>query len=754
MYHELPKIREQLKRKLPKLLRESDVLSIIWFSGRGEFGTLLEAEPVATLKDLATVNAAIDRWLKPIGLTGFLQPIQEMSTLISRINKTHQGYATSLFFMSDGHDNCSNRADILSTLEKAAGVLSAATFVEYGYYADRPLLTAMAEKAGGQMIFAEHFDKYEPALEASLGKKLTGAPKVEVKITGKSIGDFIFTLSDGDLTTYGVEDGKINLPQDVTEFWRVSSSQVDKLAENSLGDVAGNHGGDFDGVDEDESDPRALSAAYAAISLYSVRMKSDVVYPFLKAIADVDFIVRFASCFGKQKYSEFMDSAKAAAFDEKLRYTKGWDPKAVPDDNAYTVLDLLGLLASEDSNHILLEHPEFKYARIGRSRIDADEILTPEEQKQVDEIRAKLGTEKKASELTRLNAELAAILNSKPAPLKFVADLAPEGYPISSLVYNEDFPNISIGVRKTGVVDISARLKPEFNGKVPASFKTFIFRNYAIVKDGLVNVEALPVRVTEATAKKLSELLPAEAKPTKLSMVNGFVIGVINLRALPVINRTMIKAASAKAMFLAQWELEKSRAAQKVYKDVRAEKIPAKKSPGFVEQYGEEAANWLKDQGFTDYSGFAPPHTVSAAATDFYMAKKLEVGIAGLSKLPSVNDVRKKISASKKQTTSGALLVPPLTEVEKWLASDEYTKLPTERAKEAAFIEWIDKKAKDAVAVTRSKIREIAKIKFAIVIGQIWFTEFASLDENSMTLKLGTDDILCKVDMKEVEIKI
>ena len=710
MWGELPKIRDQLKKKLPKLIGVKDTVSIIWFSGRGQFGTLLEAEPVATLTDLQDVNKAIDRWLQPIGLTGFKEPLQEVSALIKRVGAKRAGSVFSLFFMSDGCDNQWNRAEILKTVEEAAGGLSGATFVEYGYYADRPLLTQMAAVAGGQLIFAEHFDRYEPVLEASLGKKLSGAPKIEVKISGSTIGDFVFTLSDGDLTTYVVENGKSNLPADVTEFWRVSTKKQGKSPENTISDIGGNLGGDFDGI-VDDLDKLAFSASYASISLYSVRMRSDVVFPFLKAIADVDFIERFSSCFGKQKYSDFMDSAKVAAFDEKLRYTKGWDPKKVPDDDAYTVLDLLGLLASDESNHILMEHPEFKYARIGRSRIDADEILTEAERKRVDEIRAKLGTEKKASEIKKLNDELTAILSSKPEPLKFVADPAPEGYSISSLTYNEDFPNISVNVRKTGIVDISARLKPEFKEKVPASFKTFIFRNYAIVKDGLVNVDALPVRVTEATAKKLSELLPAEAKPTKLSMSGGFVIGVINLRALPVINRTMIKAASAKTLFLAQWELEKSRAAQKVYKDVRDEKIPPKKSPGFIALYGDVAANWLKEQGFTDYSGFQPPHTVSAAVIDFYMAKKLEVGIAGLSKLPSVNDVRKKIGTSKKQTTSGALLVPPLTEVEKWLASSEYTKLPTDEAKEAAFIAWIDKKAKDAVAVTRKKIREIAKIK-------------------------------------------
>ena len=39
MTGDLPRIREQLKKKLPKLLKEGDTLSMVWFSGRGEFSS-------------------------------------------------------------------------------------------------------------------------------------------------------------------------------------------------------------------------------------------------------------------------------------------------------------------------------------------------------------------------------------------------------------------------------------------------------------------------------------------------------------------------------------------------------------------------------------------------------------------------------------------------------------------------------------------------------------------------------------------
>jgi len=734
MSWELPKIRDQLKKKLPKLLGPRDTISIIWFSGRGQCGVLLEAEPVATLTDLSMVNQAIDRWLNPIGMTGFKEPLQEVAKVIERIKAKLSGTVFSLFFMSDGCDNQWPRGEILKAVEVVSGSLASATFVEYGYYADRPLLTAMAQTAGGQLIFAQGFDTYEPTFEAAMGKKSTGASKIKVKVPEIPIGGFIFTLRDGDLVTYGVENHTAHVPEDTREFWYVVEdphSYQDKLNNSSTADV--------------------IAAAYAAISLYSVRMNSDLVLSLLKALGDVDFIERFATCFGKEKYSEFMDSAKVAAFDPSLRYTKGYDPTKVPAEDAYTILDLLRLLSSDDKNHILMDHPSFKYSKIGRSRIDADEILTAEEQAQVDAINEKVAKTKKASEIKALQAELSAILDSKKGALVFKANPAPEGYSISSLVYNESRPNVSIGVRKTGTIDLSDRIPdgPDY-AKIPKVIPTFIFRNYAIIKDGLVNVEVLPVRVTKDTAAKLAEVLPQEAKPTNITMSGDFVTGVINLKALPIINRKMISSVSAKELFTRQFELIQTKAAQKVYGDYLKDRFPKTASAKDEAAYGDVAAKWLLEQGF-GYNGYAPPHTTQAESTDVYMGKELEVSVPGYKTLPKVSEVRDRIASKKKQTTPGALMAPYVEEVEKYLKSDEYTKAGD---KDAAFKAWIEAKSKDSVQKARQLMYQMACTKFSIVVGQIWPKEFSSLDETTLTVKLGGQDIECKVEMREVAIKI
>ena len=723
MYGELPKIRAQLKTRLPKLLKAGDTFSIIWFSGRGQFGALLEAEPVATLTDLATVNKAIDRWLTPQGLTGFKEPIEEVSRLVGRVAKKSGGNPFALIFMSDGCDNCWNRGDILKAVEAAAGVVQSATFVEYGYYADRPLLTAMAEKSGGQLIFAQDFDQWEPTFDAVVQKRPTGAPRVEIKVEGDAIRGFAWTAEDGDLVTYAVEGGTVKVPETTQVVWYLSPTEV--------------------GTKTDKLD---AGASYAALSLFSTRMAPEVVLPFLKATGDVAFIEQFGGLFGKQKYSEFMEQAKVAAFDPTKRLTKGHNPKLVPAEDAFTVLDLLTLLSTDDENRVLLDHPRFKYSRIGRGRVDASSVLTDDEQKEVATLTDELKKTKDVKKVKEINAKISAITD-KPEPLKFVADPAPTGFSVSSLTYNEEKPNVSMLVRKTGTVDLSGANPP---AGIPAKFPTFVFRNYAIIKDGLVNVEVLPVTLSTATLEALFTAHKEGRLPDAAVTSDGGVT-FINVKLLPVINRQMVKAVSAKKLFEDEWALTKVQAAQKVYNSVLKEMAGTKKSEGFVEKYGQDAATWLKDQGFTDYSGFGPKQ-VQAESTDVYKAKELSVSIKSFSAIPSLNEFKKQ-AAKGKFTPSASLMEGAFKDTEAFLTSNKIGVAP-DAADLAKAEAWLKAKAKTLDGQRRGLISAKAQQIFSVIVGQVWFSEFSSIDENSMTLTLDGQKLDCKVEMREVDVKI
>jgi hypothetical protein len=728
MSYELPKIREQLKKKLPKLLKDGDTLSLIWFSGRGEFGALIEAEPVASLADLNDVNKAIDRWLRPVGLTGFKEPIVEVENLVARVAKKNKN-PFSLFFMSDGCDNQWNRADVLKAVEQTAGKLASATFVEYGYYADRPLLVAMAEKAGGVHIHADAFDKFEPVFAAAMQKRPMGGKRIEVDIGGDPIGGFAFALDDGEIATYDASTGTSTVPENTAQIWYLSPSKV--------GDSApGVSSQSRRGVFGDDATP-AAAAAYAAMSLFAVRMKPEVVYPILKATGDVRFINAFSICFGKQKYSEFMDAAKLAAFDPKLRHVEGYDPNKVPADDAFTVLDLLRVLADDDGTRVLLNHPEFKYSRISRGRVDADENLTADEQLQLEVIRTQMAGEKSAKKLKELQTELDTVLAAKRDALKFVAEDAPDGYPISNLTYNECSPNISVLVKKTGTVDLKDR--PDHSKyNIPTSFKTHIWRNYAIVSHGLVNVEKLPVRISKATYEMLRDANVAMAVTAK----GADDVIVIDVKPLPIINRKMVKAVSAKDIIELEWSLLQARAKQKVYKAYQDELFPGIKLKGYTDLYTADGAAWLKDQGLTS-NGFSPK-SVQADSKDFIMGKELDIKLKGCSKLDSVKAVREKIAAKKKLNPCDTFMSNAITEVDDW-----FKKNPKN-----LYEKWLTGQTQAQVAKTRGLIYQTAQIKFGVIVGQVWFTEFKSLDENQLTLKLDGQDVVGTCELREIEIKV
>lgn len=738
MSGDLPQLREQLKRKLTKLLRDGDTLSMIWFSGRGQFGTLFEAEPVASLVDLKGIHDAIDRWLRPIGMTGFKEPLEEVAALIKRAQgSTVSAKTFSLFFMSDGCDNQWNRADVLKTCERVAGDLASATFVEYGYYADRPLLTAMAEKCGGSLIHADSFDKYEPLFEASLTKRAIGGSRLKMTIDGDPIGGFAYALDDNEIITYEVSSGKVQVSADTTSIWYLSPTAIGSssatLAEIAVPAVRA----------MTVAPPTAqLAASYAALSLFAVRMKPEIVWPILGSLGDIAFIEEFSSCFGKQKYSQFVEHTKLAAFNEAQRYAKGYSPNAVPKDDAFTVLDVLRILEADESTRLLLDDPTFEYSRVSRKREDADDLMGDAETEKINALSVRMMQEKNASKLRELQAQLNEIMAAKKEPLKFIGDPAPDGYPINGLVYNETRPNISLRVLKNGTVDLTGRMP---KGEIPTVFPTKIWRNYTLIRDGLVNIAKLPVTVSKATCAALQDKMGANAARLIVGRGDAYSM-MLDVSHLPILNRKMVKNVTATELVTNEWKLVQAKARQKVFKHYVDEKFgDAIKLKSFAELYGEDGAAWLKDQGLTP-NGFAPPHTKQAEATDVYMGRELEVKLAGYASLPSVNDVLKCVSNPKSKPLSGGakLVGATILEIDAFLRS---TPASTHE-------KWLVGHRDVAIATARALMHRSAELKFGVLVGNVWFPEFKSMDENMLTLTLDGETIEATIEAREIEIAI
>ena len=172
MSGELPQIRTQLKNKLSNLMKEGDTISIVWFSGRNDSGILKEEVEVKSLKTLTDLHDAIDKWLRPIGLTAFLKPLQLVQGLVDRIKKNRPDSVFSMIFLTDGYNNDCPWNEVIKTLKDMESDIASSTFVEYGYYADSRAITQMASVLGGEKISCDGFDEFELVFDAKISSNI------------------------------------------------------------------------------------------------------------------------------------------------------------------------------------------------------------------------------------------------------------------------------------------------------------------------------------------------------------------------------------------------------------------------------------------------------------------------------------------------------------------------------------------------------------------------------------------------------
>ncbi|GIV44014.1 MAG: hypothetical protein KatS3mg035_1137 [Bacteroidia bacterium] len=292
-----------------------------------------------------------------------------------------------------------------------------------------------------------------------------------------------------------------------------------------------------------------------------------------------------------KKLTSLKLSFKEAANNPVNRYINGYDPTLEPAEDAYCVLDMLQDLMNDEGNYWYPQHEAFNYKRIGSKTVAKMAELSDEDRKKVDD----LLNNKKLDEATKLLEE---IQKNQPKQLEFVYDGDLQAFPISDLVWNETRANLSVQVNYKGYVVL-----PENSFNLPDKFPTNQFRNYTLIKDGIIYNYQLPVSLSKETFDRLQSngLLNGET-------YEAGKIYVLDFSRIPVINRKMVKTLSAKELFTNEWELTKLKAANSVLNFFKKRHFQ-NLSKGFVDIYGKEATEWLATLGIKEY-GFNPPKSV------------------------------------------------------------------------------------------------------------------------------------------------
>jgi len=709
MSHDLPLIRTQLKNKLSDIMKEGDTISIIWFSGAYEAGILKEEVEVKSLKTLNDLNNAIDKWLHPMNLTAFLKPLQLVKEVIERIKKNRPNSIMSLQFFTDGCNNNCSWTDVVTALKNIEKDLSASCIIEYGYYCDTQKLTQMSAILGGEKISCDNFNDFEPVFVKNLTKKIKGNKKIVVDITDKYLYDFAFSISENkSILLYNIINNKIIVGNDVNEIYFFSTKAIGE-----------------------ENLPH--TAMYAAIYILSDKLLNDDVEKLFYALGDNYYYKMLVNAYGKQKLNEFKNNIKECVTDASKRFPEGVAKIKPVDENTYCLMNLINDLSNIDNCLFYPNHPDFIYNRIGRKKNIKSSNLS-------DTDKQKLTEAKNIEEANKILEEL----KEKNIDIKFVNTEPERGYCLSDLVWNENRANLSIRIKIDGIAKLP---KNKFNIDEIATYK---YNTFTLIKDGIVNVELLPVSYSE----KLLEIL---IKNNVKYLVKGISTPktttnmrlVIDLTSLPIINKGMVKAISAIELAKEEWELLKIQANKKIFDFYKKSLFP-KTSESYAQMLGQECADWLKTIGITDYNGFAPK-TEFEESTDFYMSVNLETKIKGLSLFPKIEDVVAKVKDNK------------LLKLNEWILSDaiklyhEQVKLYDSLSKEEqdnALRDYLTT-VSSALNLAKKKIMQnIAECKFSLILSRKWFKEFKSFDDDILDLKIDNQELTFVFKLTEKEQKI
>lgn len=724
MYSDLKKVKQHLKNKLPTSVKDNDTITIIYFSGKGEFGVLQEFIEIKSIKDFTQLNKVIDK-LDTIGLTAFKEPLDEVYNIITKRQVKDRAY--SIIFMTDGYDNCWSEKEILNSVSRLKPLVSNAVFVEYGHYANKELLFKMAEEIGGTSIFAENFYTYEPIFEKAIQSTGTLSKK-EVTLDKIPSSSLVYTIKDNNIISFKIEeDNKVLVPEDTVCLYYFTND-VTKEKEIKATDLEKN----------------SLIGLTASLYILSQKAQSKTIYSILEYLGDVSLIKKYSKAIGKQAITNFESDIVAIVNDSSLLFKEGYDPSFMPDPNEYCLLDLLEDLSKSKENRIYVNHPDWEYNKISLGTKQKSN-LSAEDQEKLKVLNEKYNNESNVPDKVALQEQIDEI-KAKDFKLKTEYDKF-QSYSFSNFVLNEKRPNINVSATRN--IKITGFPKNQWDITEWDSFDT---KNYNLVVDGIKNVKNIFVSLSKDMFLKLKNLKLLNNPP---KIYNPKLIYEIDLTDIGVVNRALTINITAEETAKDQWKLMKLKAAKKVFDHYL--KALAYDDGKFNKKLFEskEQADWLESLGISE-SGFNPEKE-SVESVDNYPSVELNIAIASLSAIGKVEDAAKKYEESKtadpakfKCNLNLFIMFDYIKQYDDFINSSVYT---NSNNKEKTLNQWLENSLDSVKEMKNELMNQMSKRKFSLIMSQSWFSDLLSRNDKELTLTLDNREVKFTMDLTSKSVK-
>lgn len=460
MYADIGRLISDVQQVIMEM-RPQDYVSVIWYSGEGQTGTILTG---ASTSNPASICGVLDKFKSTVGCTCFSEALGETKQLIANLKSMCANFVAIMF--TDGEPVVFKRTEkqemekSLAIVDEMKNDLIALYTVGYRQYYNKTFLTSLAEKTAlGKHIHTDNIKKF-----LSLCKKLleeSGAcvgERIEIKANGGTI----WYLGESGATAYSQNQLVINLSGNDTVMIEGNAQTVTINGQDypvtGMQEVT---------LSDDEINTFGYLKAFRLAVAGNMKEAKNV----CKALGDKALIDEMNNAFTNAEKQQIITKLEACIFDATKRFAKGKVKNDyVPDPNAFCVFDLFRILSGDEANRFIPPVPE-KYKRIGVKMKDAVECMDAEGQ-----------------------------------PMKPFVKYGRQHPTFERLTLKSGAGNLSLGYALKGVLKIGYGDKEKslsIEGKKIQKVK--LQQTNTFVKDGALNIKTFKALVTDETYKILLE---------------------------------------------------------------------------------------------------------------------------------------------------------------------------------------------------------------------------------------------------------
>lgn len=644
MSGDLRKLITDMKQRARTLV-EGDSLSLGWFSGEGDYRFILKGYKISAKEDYKQIDDILDKNNTTIGTTCFSEILDESSKTIDDLS----GFGSfALVLFSDGCPVVSNYTKEIENIFKAIGKLAnqvtSALLVGYGHYYNRSLMQEMAEKIGGSLIHSNDIASFGTSLDEYITSSREAGDKVKVKLNYSDA----MRPSPTDKNVYFSIFGKTVIsykPNNGEISYTIGKGKKDFLY--ILTDRLNGHEEELTNLEELGPRHSFIKGMYGLAAVLSQKTQTLLAVDVLGALGDKHLIDLLYDSFTNAEYGKAEKNITDAMASPSLRFKKGKVLGYVKPDDAPCLLDVIDVITT-DLNAEFFPYAGDGYSRIGqKSEKTTEVVFTPDN----------------------------------------------KGFEVGNIVWSSSKLNLSLNTTVTGTVELDDDAK-KLN--LLKDFNCSVFRNFTFVKDGRLNIEKPVFKLSKETHDYLKNLGCTEQEWSNEAIV-------YDLTVIPIMNRKYATLATSVKPFC-ELAIKESQL-EGIVKVLKAN-VKYQKAASFNPNtsYNDAITAYLAK--FHIKNGIFSPPVTKAEAIDFYMSKTFDIKIKGLSSLPKVEDVQKKIAVGKTLTTSDSLIKAGLDEL--------------------AAVKNVDLAFKDRQQELREIRAKLLRLKFGLILGKGTLEEFAN----------------------------